>query len=122
MIHVSHTVISNDINVNPSSTNNKLKIDNGINRAVKEAHIWAEGTEEEVQSLGGELSSKGWAQSVDGLVQNFDVSTGTWTVTTDSPIALAIITQQLQNISGYDSTKTQVLKSANGTLMWVEEA
>ena len=28
----------------------------------------------------------------------------------------------LKAITGYDATKTQVLKNVNGTLMWVEEA
>lgn len=122
MINIHPTTINKNIHVNPSSSDNKLKIDNGIMRSVEEARIWAEGAESEVQELGGQLSSKGWAESVEGLVQNFDVSTGTWTVTTDSPIALAIITQQLQAISGYNSTKTQVLKNVNGTLTWVDEA
>ena len=39
---------------------------NSVNSLVNKAEIWAEGTDEEIQTIGGERSAKGWAEYAKG--------------------------------------------------------
>ena len=121
MSSVQPSNFNNSIHIKPNVTSKNITVGVNANKYVKESKTWAEGTPEEVEELGGQNSSKGWAQSVEGLVQNFDAETATWTITTDSAVALATLEQQLKSISGYNASKTQVLKNVQGSLSWVEE-
>lgn len=91
MVDITPSVINNNINASPKAISENIEAGRIglIYEEVEKARIWAEGTQEEVEKLGGELSSKGWAQSVEGIRQSFDPSTNTWTITTSSPIALS---------------------------------
>ena len=42
---------------------NPVQIKGAIAYSAEHARIWAEGTDEQVEELGGEHSAKGWAES-----------------------------------------------------------
>lgn len=51
--------------------NPELNLDSGCDPSDIRAKIWAEGTDEQVQALGGQHSSKGWAEITDEKVSAY---------------------------------------------------
>ena len=69
MVDVTPSSFNNTVQVGSTRTSQEIDI-GGLPASAQnaaKARIWAEGTDEEVESLGGEHSAKGWAEYVEEI-------------------------------------------------------